>query len=67
MAQQQRDGQSVANERGAARDKTFKRHGPEPPENDSGPSPSVEESWRASETPNNERHTDLPRGGRKPS
>ena len=25
------------------RDETFQRHGPEPPENDSGPSPNVEE------------------------
>lgn len=28
-------------------DDTFRRHGPEPPENDSGPSPSVEEQNRA--------------------
>jgi hypothetical protein len=28
-------------------DGTFKRHGPEPPENDSGPSPSLEERERA--------------------
>jgi len=28
-------------------DDTFKRHGPEPPENDSGPSPSIEEQNRA--------------------
>jgi hypothetical protein len=28
-------------------DNGFKRHGPEPPENDSGPSPSVEEQHRA--------------------
>jgi len=28
-------------------DDSFKRHGPEPPENDSGPSPSVEEQHRA--------------------
>jgi hypothetical protein len=27
-------------------DDTFERHGPEPPENDSGPSPSVEERRR---------------------
>ena len=27
-------------------DDSFKRHGPEPPENDSGPSPSVEEQQR---------------------
>jgi hypothetical protein len=27
-------------------DDTFNRHGPEPPENDSGPSPSVEERRR---------------------
>ena len=30
-------------------DETFKRTGPEPPENDSGPSPSVEETARAAE------------------
>jgi hypothetical protein len=30
-------------------DETFKRSGPEPPENDSGPSPSVEETARAAE------------------
>ena len=28
-------------------DDTFKRHGPEPPENDSGPSPSVDDQNRA--------------------
>jgi hypothetical protein len=27
-------------------DRTFKRHGPEPPENDSGPSPSIDERER---------------------
>lgn len=31
-------------------DETFKRHGPEPPENDSGPTPSVEEMRNAPET-----------------
>lgn len=30
----------------ATSDPTFRRHGPEPPENDSGPSPSVEEVAR---------------------
>jgi hypothetical protein len=30
----------------ATADPTFRRHGPEPPENDSGPSPSVEEVAR---------------------
>ena len=32
-------------------DDSFKRHGPEPPENDSGPDPSVEEAARAREQP----------------
>jgi hypothetical protein len=32
-------------------DPTFKRHGPEPPENDSGPSPSVEDADRRLEPP----------------
>lgn len=31
-------------------DPTFKRNGPEPPENDSGPSPSIEEVNRTDET-----------------
>src|SRR5215831_15870982 len=31
---------------GSAGDETFKRHGPEPPENDSGPSPSIDEARR---------------------
>jgi hypothetical protein len=42
-----------AKEQGSRRDDTFKRHGPEPPENDSGPSASevvpqsgIEESGR---------------------
>jgi hypothetical protein len=30
-----------------ADDDTFKRHGPEPPENDSGPSPSDDETIRS--------------------
>jgi hypothetical protein len=33
-----------AGEGGGRPDDTFKRHGPEPPENDSGPSPSVEDA-----------------------
>jgi hypothetical protein len=31
---------------GSSQDDTFKRHGPEPPENDSGPTPSLEETRR---------------------
>ena len=31
-------------EKGFRQDDTFKRHGPEPPENDSGPSPSETEA-----------------------
>ena len=42
MAQQNR-----LDENRSPEDATFKRHGPEPPENDSGPSPSVEEQNRA--------------------
>jgi len=42
MAQQGRQ-----DEYGNQQDETFKRHGPEPPENDSGPSPSVEEQSRS--------------------
>jgi hypothetical protein len=42
MAQQNRLDQNRNPE-----EETFKRHGPEPPENDSGPSPSVEEQNRA--------------------
>jgi hypothetical protein len=30
-------------------DETFERHGPEPPENDSGPSPSLEEVDRGAD------------------
>ena len=43
MAEQRRQKQSF----GGQQNDTFKRHGPEPPENDSGPSPSVEETTRA--------------------
>jgi|KBSMisStaDraftv2_1062788.scaffolds.fasta_scaffold175429_2 hypothetical protein len=38
-------GRSAENE--SRRDETFKRHGPEPPENDSGPSPSEAEPQTA--------------------
>jgi hypothetical protein len=37
---------ALAREQGLPEDGTFKRNGPEPPENDSGPSPSVEELER---------------------
>jgi hypothetical protein len=40
---QQKGREQIANRQ----DDTFKRHGPEPPENDSGPSPSIEEQQRA--------------------
>ena len=43
MAQHTRPEQSS----GGQQNGTFKRHGPEPPENDSGPSPSVDETTRA--------------------
>lgn len=33
----------------AGNDETYTRHGPEPPENDSGPSPSIEEMDRYSD------------------
>lgn len=36
----------LAREQGTSEDDTFRRNGPEPPENDSGPSPSVEELER---------------------
>ena len=42
MAEQKRQ-----EEYGSQQDDTFKRHGPEPPENDSGPSPSVDDQNRA--------------------
>ena len=38
MAEQHR-----SSEPSLPQDDTFKRHGPEPPENDSGPSPTLEE------------------------
>jgi hypothetical protein len=43
-------------------DDSFKRHGPEPPENDSGPSPSVEEQHR---TTNREAGAPNPSPGRE--
>ena len=43
-------------------DNSFKRHGPEPPENDSGPSPSVEEQQR---TTNREADAPNPSPGRE--
>ena len=43
MAEQRTD----EHDYGVHEDRTFERHGPEPPENDSGPSPSVEERERA--------------------
>ena len=39
MAEARRPEQSAVDS-----DDTFKRHGPEPPENDSGPSPSVDDA-----------------------
>jgi hypothetical protein len=38
--------ETPAHEKALEDSETFKRHGPEPPENDSGPSPSVEEMSR---------------------
>jgi hypothetical protein len=49
MAQQKAGERTTPRQRSAASDETFKRSGPEPPENDSGPSPSIEESLRSSE------------------
>lgn len=43
-------------------DGSFKRHGPEPPENDSGPSPSVEEQQR---TTNRESDAPIPSPARE--
>jgi hypothetical protein len=48
MAQQdeRKEDRTRAPQGSASADPTFRRHGPEPPENDSGPSPSVEEVAR---------------------
>lgn len=48
MAQSTRkpDERVLAREQGIPEDDTFRRNGPEPPENDSGPSPSVDERER---------------------
>ena len=46
-------------------DETFKRHGPEPPENDSGPSPSVEEQNRATNREGGASDSSVPRGSSK--
>lgn len=46
-------------------DETFKRHGPEPPENDSGPSPSVEEQNRATNRARGASDSSAPRGSSK--
>jgi len=48
MTYQNRKTQGVTPPRGKSEEdsETFKRQGPEPPENDSGPSPSVEEANR---------------------
>lgn len=51
MAHQQptRTENGIGRDESARPDESFRREGPEPPENDSGPSPSVEEAMREAE------------------
>lgn len=49
MVQRERDRQVARPDAAHTPDSTFERQGPEPPENDSGPSPSVEEVNRGAE------------------